>query len=185
MLSARQTIHVAAAPRDVLGHVCDLRVYSLLDRKIVRVYEASAVGTDGNGSMVIRASMRGVRSPRLRLSLRLERWNSVTFTSCGPWLTNRLMWMQGRFTAEPFGGGSFVTHTYRFRFKGPWGPLIERYFSGWLQRDVDDELRRLKAHFDRQAAGLPPLDEPDRTGGEQQPGSRAGAWKDFVGGAEG
>ena len=72
---------------------------------------------------------------------------------------------------------------WRFRFKGPLGPVIERYLRGWLDRDVHDELQRIKAHFDRRAAGLPSLQpaprRPARTKNRQ---TRAGAWRDFIGG---
>ena len=86
--------------------------------------------------------------------------------------------------AQPSHGGSWVTHSYRFRFKGPLGPLFERYLRDWLDQDVRDELQRIKTHFDRRAAGLPPLDvpprrRPARTENQQ---TRAGAWKDFIGG---
>ena len=52
------------------------------------------------------------------------------------------------FVAEPVEGGSLVTHSYRFRFKQPVGPLIERYARNWLQQDLDDELARIKEHFE-------------------------------------
>ena len=85
--------------------------------------------------------------------------------------------------AQPSHGGSWVTHSYRFRFKGPLGPLFERYPRDWLEQDVHDELQRIKSYFDRRAAGLPPLQlphrQPARTENRQ---TRAGAWRDFIGG---
>ena len=149
MLSAEGSVRVDAAPRDVLELVCDLRAYMALDRKIVRVYENPPMDADGNGIVVFRASLRGIRSPKQRQSVRLDRWRSVVFESAGPWLADRLVWMQGRCVVEPVDGGSLVTHGYRFRFKGPLGPLIERYARNWLQQDVADELQRIKEHFAR------------------------------------
>ena len=149
MLSAEGSVRVDAAPRDVLEFVCDLRAYMTLDRKIVKVYENPPLDTDGNGFVVFRGSLRGLRSPKQRQSVKLDRWTSVTFESSGPWLADRFVWMRGGFVVEPVDGGSLVTHSYRFRFKGPFGPLIERYGRDWLPQDVDDELGRIKAHFDR------------------------------------
>ena len=127
MLAAEGSVQVAATPREVLEFVCDLRAYMALDGKIVNVYENPPIDSDGNGFAVIRGSVRGIRSPKQRLAVRLDRWWSVTFESAGPWLTDRLMWFRGGLVARPSHGGSWVTHSYRFRFKGPLGPLFERY----------------------------------------------------------
>ena len=90
--------------------------------------------------------------------------------------------MRGGLTAQPFSGGSLVTHSYHFRFKGPFGPLIERYGRDWLKQDVHGELQRIKTYFDRRAAGLPPLQlphrRPDRTE-EQRTRAKVRAWKDY------
>ena len=90
--------------------------------------------------------------------------------------------MRGGLTAQPFSGGSLVTHSYLFRFKGPFGPLIERYGRDWLKQDLHDELQRIKTYFDRRAAGLPPLQlphqRPARTE-EQRTRSRVKAWKNY------
>ena len=178
MLSAQQSVQVAAAPREVLELVCDLRAYMVFDTKIVRVYENPPIDADGNGFVVFRGSIRGIPSPRQRQSVKLDRWWSVTFESAGPWWADRLVWMRGGLTAQPFGGGSLVTHSYRFRFKGPFGPLIERYARDWLDRDLHDELQRVRNHFDRRAAGLPPLDVPPRRSARTAE-HRTRAWKDF------
>ena len=183
MLSAEGSVQVAATPREVLELACDLRVYMAFDGKIVNVYENPPIDSDGNGFVVIRGSLRGIRSPRQRLAVRLDRWWSVTFESAGPWLADRLLWFRGGFVAQPSHGGSFVTHSYRFRFKGPLGPVIERYARNWLEQDVHDELRRIKTHFDRRAAGLPPLQPPHRRATPIEDGqTRAGTWRDFIGG---
>ncbi len=182
MLSLAGSVHVDASPREVLEFVCDLRAYMLLDHKIVNVYECSPPDAAGDGHIVMRGSMRGIRSPKQRMSLKLDRWRSVVFESDGPWLTDRVFWMRGEVDADQYGGGSFVRHSYRFRFKGPFGPLIERYLRAWLQRDLGDELQRIKTHFDRRAAGLPPLEvaprRPDPSE-EQRTRARIGRWKDY------
>ena len=182
MLSAQGSVQVAAAPREVLELVCDLRAYMVFDTKIVKVYENPPIDSDGNGFVVFRGSIRGIRSPKQRQSVKLDRWWSVTFESAGPWLTDRLVWMRGGLTAQPFSGGSLVTHTYSFWFKGPFGPLIERYARDWLKQDVHDELQRMKTHFDRRAAGLPPLQLPHRRPArteEQRSRAKVRAWKDY------
>ena len=182
MLSAEHSVQVAATPREVLELVCDLRAYMVFDSKIVRVYENPPIDADGNGFVVFRGSMRGIRSPKQRQSVQLDRWLSVTFQSAGPWLTDRLVWMRGGLTAQPFSGGSLVTHSYHFRFKGPFGPLIERYGRDWLKQDLHDELQRIKTYFDRRAAGLSPLQlphqRPTRTE-EQRTRSKVKAWKNY------
>ena len=175
-------MQVAATPREVLEFVCDLRAYMTLDGKIVNVYENPSIDSDGNGFAVIQGSVRGIRSPKQRLDVKLDRWWSVSFESAGPWLTDRLMWFRGGFVAQPSHGGSWVTHSYRFRFKWPMGPLIERYLRDWLQQDVEDELQRIKAYFDRRAAGLPPLQPAPRRPAateEQRTRARVKAWKDY------
>ena len=182
MLSVKGSVHVAATPREVLELVCDLRAYMVFDTKMANVYECSPPDAEGNGHAVIRGLMRGIRSPKQRLAVRLDRWTSVTFTSAGPWLTDRLMWFQGAMAAEPFGGGSFITHNYRFQVKGPLGPLFDRYAHSWLDRDLHNELQRIKAHFDRRAAGLPPRQLPHRRPArteEQRTRDKVRNWKDY------
>ena len=182
VLSLEGSVHLDASPREVLEFVCDVRAYMLLDHKIVNVYECSRPDADGNGHVVMRGSMRGVRSPKQRMSIKLDRWRSVVFESDGPWSTDRVFWMRGRVDADQFGGGSFVRHSYRFRFKGPLGPLIERYLRDWLKRDLDGELQRIKTHFDRRAAGLPPLGVAPRRPApteEQKMRDKVRNWKDY------
>ena len=182
MLSAAGSMQVNAAPREVLELVCDLRAYMVFDTKIVNVLENPPIDSDGNGFVVFRGSLRGLRGPKQRQSVKLDRWWSVTFTSDGPWLTDRLIWMRGQFVAQPFSGGSLVTHSYRFKFKGPVGPLIERYARDWLKQDLHDELQRIRTHFDRRAAGLPPLQLPHRRPGrteEQKSRDKVRNWKDY------
>ena len=183
MLSVEGSVQVNAAPRAVLELVCDLRAYMVFDTKIVRVFENPPIDSDGNGFVVFRGSLRGIRGPKQRQSVKLDRWWSVTFTSDGPWLTDRLMWMRGRFVAQPFSGGSLVTHSYSFRFKGPVGPLMEHYSRNWLDQDLRDELQRIKTYFDRQADGLPPLQlphpKPGRTEAQRRQ-AKTKAWKDFT-----
>lgn len=183
MLSAQRSVQVAATPQEVLEFVCDLRSYMLLDGKIVKTYGGSPPDADGNGHAVIRGSLRGIPSPKQRLSIRLDRWSSVTFESAGPWLADRFMWFRGVFTAQPSSGGSFVTHSYRFRFKRPVGPLIDRYARDWLEQDLGEEIRRLKAYFDRRAAGLSPLQEPSRRPDptdRQRSQAKVKAWRDYL-----
>ena len=181
MLAAEASAQVSATPREVLELACDLRAYMALDGKIVNVYENPPIDSEGNGFVVIRGSVRGIRSPKQRQTVKLDRWWSVTFESAGPWLADRLVWFRGGFVAQPSGGGSWVTHSYRFRFKGPLGPVIERYLRHWLEQDVHDEVQRIKTYFDRRAAGLPPLQlphpRPGRTA-EQRTRAKTKAWKD-------
>ena len=147
MLSAEGSVQVQATPREVLEFACDMRAYMALDGKIVKVYENPPLDADGRGFVVLRGSLRGIRSPKQRQSVELDRWRSITFESAGPWLADRMVWMRGGFVVEPVDGGSLVTHSYRFRFKGPFGLLIERYGRHWLQQDLEDELGRIKEHF--------------------------------------
>ena len=123
MLSAEGSVRVDAAPRDVLELVCDLRAYMTLDRKIVRVYESPPIDSDGNGFVVFRGSIRSIRSPKQRQSVKLDRWWSVTFESAGPWLTDRLVWMRRGLTAQPFSGGVARHAQLSLPVQGPFRPV--------------------------------------------------------------
>ena len=127
-----------------------LRAYRQIDRKIKKIYDNPPISDDGMGTVTFRASMRGLPGPRQRQGVVLERWNSLTFTSDGPWLADRLLDMTGSFSAEPLEGGqSQVTHEYTFRFKGPLTKVLEWYSRSWLQRDVKVELERLREYFSK------------------------------------
>lgn len=148
MIKATSTATVEASPQEVLELVLNLEAYRLVDQKIRKIYDNPPISDSGQGTVVFRASIRGLPGPRQREKVVLDRWHSLTFTSDGPWLADRMLDITGSFRTEPLDDGrSQVTHEYELRFKGPLRWVLEWYSRAWLERDLESELERLRQHF--------------------------------------
>ena len=162
MIEAASSVRLQTSPQELFELVLDLRAYSQIDRKIRKIYANPPVAADGSGVVEYRGAMRGLPGPRQRNAVALQRWTSLTFTSDGGWLADRVMSARGSFSVLESGDGwCEVEHRYVFAFKGPLGPLMDRFCGSWLARDLSDELERLRLHF----AGTPKCDGSGRRQG--------------------
>ncbi|MEZ5169087.1 MAG: hypothetical protein R2695_22315 [Acidimicrobiales bacterium] len=84
----------------------------------------------------------------------LEPDHRVTFTGAARQPARMIFDFVGTVECHALESGTSLTHTYEFRFKGPFR-LIERMLNGWLQRQIEDEVDQIANRF-RQAQGPSP-----------------------------
>lgn len=131
---------ISASAQDVLDFVMDVDRYRQADHKIRRVRRVERRGDDVVVSMWTRAGGLPVPATQ-RLRLTPERRIDVTNE---PSWQDHLVDFHGEFICEPGPPGVNVTHRYTFSFKGI-GRLFEPLVRSWLQRDIVDEVRRLRS----------------------------------------
>ncbi len=141
-LRAEATTTVMATPQSVLEFVLDLNRYKEVDPKIVRVLSVTGPDSDGRGSVRLLARMRGLPPAPDRQDFVLKRWERLTFTGAARQPARLIFHFTGIVECTPGEGGTQVTHRYEFRFRGPFRP-IERLLAGWLQRQIEQEVRDL------------------------------------------
>lgn len=145
-MTAEATALVDASPQQILEFVLDLDRYREVDAKIVRVSSVEGPDEAGHGSAKLWGRL-GVLPPAPdRQDFVLERWSRITFTGA-PRQPARLVFdFTGVVACELDGSSTSVTHSYDFRFKGPFR-LAERFMSGWLQRQIEEEVAGLADHL--------------------------------------
>lgn len=145
MFEATGTAVIAAGPDEILDWVADLERYALADTKIRRVGPPEQTGdvtrrTHGG-------QLRGIPNPTMGSTLTLDPGQGLEVVG-----HNALLDFEGTFSCRPAEDGTEVTHTERYRFRGPLR-VLEPFFRGWLARDIREEMARLKTLIE---AGEPP-----------------------------
>lgn len=141
-LRAEATVTVAATPQSVLEFVLDVGRYKQVDPKIMRVFSVTGPDSDGRGSVRLLGRMRGLPPAPDKQDFVLERWERLTFTGAPRQPARLIFHFTGIVECIPGNGGTQVTHRYEFRFHGPFRP-VERLLAGWLQRQIEQEVRDL------------------------------------------
>jgi hypothetical protein len=142
------TTTVRASPQQVLSFVLDLARYREADHKIARVRwqerradEVLAALWTRAGPLPVPVTQRLVLSP----------WERIDVTN-EPSVMDRLVGFHGEFVCRGDSPWTEVTHRYRFELHGPArlaAPLLRRV----LQRDIEQEVARLRAILERDANG--------------------------------
>jgi hypothetical protein len=135
------TTTVAVPARDVIEFVLDLQRYRQADHKIGRVGD---IDRDGDhGSVTFSGRLRGLPGPSGTYPFTVTD-KTLTFGSpiAGP--ARWFLTFEGTFDCNEGPDGTRVTHREVFNFKRPWSWLAEPLLRGWLQRDIADEMARLK-----------------------------------------
>lgn len=152
MIEVAATAGVERSSREVLEFVLDLEAYRSVDTKIGRIVRPAEIDGAGVGEARYWGRLRGMPPAPDTNTIRLERWTSVTFTGA-PWQPARLaLDFRGRFRCVDTDDGCVVTHDYRLAFRRPLRWIYEPLLAGWLQDEVDDEVRRLAEVLARPAS---------------------------------
>ena len=145
-LTAVATVTTAARPQSILEFVLDLDRYREVDRKIMRVGKITGPDAEGRGSVGMWARMGWLPPAPDRQVFVLDRWERITFTGAARQPARLVFDFVGVVECTPVGDETRVVHRYEFRFRGPYR-LVERPLAGWLQRQIEDEVRLLAARF--------------------------------------
>ena len=92
------------------------------------------------------ARMRWLPPAPDRQDFVLERWSRLTFTGAARQPARVLFDFVGTIECSRGDTGTRLTHSYTFRFKGPFR-WVERVLGGWLQRQIDEEVEAIAARF--------------------------------------
>jgi hypothetical protein len=76
--------------------------------------------------------------------VRLRRWSELTFTGAPRRPARLVLAFSGRFTCREVGDGCELTHSYELAFRRPWRWIYEPLLDGWLQREVEGEVDRVR-----------------------------------------
>lgn len=141
LVEAEATVN--RSPEEILEWVADLERYRQADTKITRVVHQ---GTD---RVRYRGRLRGIPTPVDENVVTLDPGRSLTFTGApGRW-TRRLLDFEGSFACQPAADGTRVLHRESFGFKpAPVRMIAEAWLGRWLQREIDEEMQRLKIQIE-------------------------------------
>lgn len=138
MLRTEATVTVDRPAGAVLDWIGDLERYRRADRKITKVVLQEP------GRVRYRGRLRGLPTPVDEQTVHRDGDRSLTFRGARRW-TRQLLDFEGGFRCSPSGAGTTVVHYEEFGFKpAPVRWLAEAWLRRWLQRDVEDEVQRLK-----------------------------------------
>lgn len=140
MLDVEATVVIDRPPAQIIEWISDLERYRSADTKITKVLHQDP------GRVRYRGRLRGLPTPSDENLVEVVPDRSITFRGApGRW-TRRLLDFEGGFELEPEpGGGTRVRHHESLGFKpGPVRLVAEAYLRRWMERDIADEVVRLK-----------------------------------------
>ena len=140
MLTVEATVVVERPPEAILEWISDLERYRRADTKIAKVLHQDP------DRVRYRGRVRGLPTPSVENTVHREPGRSLTFRGAPDHWTRHVLDFEGSFHCEPAGtGATTVVHRESFGFKpAPVRWLLEAWLGRWLQRDIDDEVQRLK-----------------------------------------
>lgn len=143
MLVVEAEVTVDRSPEEILEWVADLERYRRADTKITRVIH------QGPDRVRYRGHLRGIPTPADENVVTLVPGRSLTFTGAPDRWTRRLLDFEGSFTCQPIAHGTRVVHRESFGFKpAPVRTIAEAWLGRWLQREIADEMERLKIQIE-------------------------------------
>ncbi|GAA1967919.1 SRPBCC family protein [Amycolatopsis minnesotensis] len=151
MAEASATETIACTPDELLEFVLDPERYAEVDRKIG---EIEWVRREENSTRFrFRGRVPGLPGPMPKIESRMTRTPGERVDVVLPRVrANLLVNLVSEFSASwvcvPADGGTTVTRTVRFAFKGPAKWLVEPALDRALPADIVDELRQAKAYLE-------------------------------------
>lgn len=142
MIQGVGTATIARSAKDVLEFVLDLERYSEADHKFHRIHYVKRHNDHGEAKYSGR--LRGIPTPTEVQEWTLEPYTRLQFKSQPSLWPGMIARFEGSFDCEETDGGTVVRHREAFEFKPPFSWLAIPFLRSWLQRDVEDEIVRLK-----------------------------------------
>ena len=143
MIAVQGTVVVDCSPDAVIDFVTDLERYKQADTKITRVLASNIHGDAGE--VRYSGQLHGIPSPPIVNVVAIDRPHRVDYRSKpGTW-QQAMLHFHGSFVLEPSEQGTRVTHREEFVFPRPLGWIVDPLLRGWLAKEMDAEVARLKA----------------------------------------
>jgi hypothetical protein len=141
---AEATRVIPVSCQEVLELVLDLERYRQADTKIGRVSRPIELDEHDEGTTRYWGRLRGTPPAPDVNFVRLRRWSELTFTGAPRQPGRLFMDFTGRFTCRELDDGCELTHSYEMTFRRPWRWIYEPLLDGWLQRELEDEVDRVR-----------------------------------------
>jgi steroid delta-isomerase-like uncharacterized protein len=142
MVSGEASTTIARPAKDILEFVLDLEKYREADRKFHRIHYVERDNNHGRAKYSGR--LRGIPTPSEVQEWTLEPYTRLEFRSRPSLWPGMIARFEGSFQCEEMKGGTIVRHREAFQFRPPFSWLAVPILKSWLQRDVEDEVVRLK-----------------------------------------
>lgn len=136
------TITIARPPKDILEFVLDLDKYRQADHKFHRIHYVQR--TNNHGLAKYSGRLRGIPTPTDIQEWMLDPYRRLEFKSVPSMWPGIIARFAGVFECEETDGGTVTRHVESFHFNPPFSWLAIPFLRSWLQRDVEDEVARLK-----------------------------------------
>jgi len=133
---------IKRSAKDVLEFVLDLEKYRGADHKFHRIHYVERFNDHGRAKYSGR--LRGVPTPTEVQEWTLEPYRRLEFRSVPSIWPGMIARFEGTFECEEVEEGTRVRHREAFVFRPPFSWVAVPFLRTWLQRDVEDEVVRLK-----------------------------------------
>lgn len=142
LVQGEGTTTIARPGKDILEFVLDLDRYREADHKFHRIHYVKRHNDRGEAKYSGR--LRGIPTPSEVQEWTLEPYTRLQFRSRPSLWPGMIARFEGSFECEEADGRTIVRHREAFEFKPPFSWLAVPFLKSWLQRDVEDEVVRLK-----------------------------------------
>ena len=142
LVQGEGTTTIARPAKDILEFVLDLDRYSEADHKFHRIHYVKRHNNHGEAKYSGR--LRGIPTPSEVQEWTLEPYTRLQFRSRPSLWPGMIARFEGSFECEEADVETIVRHREAFEFKPPFSWLAVPFLRSWLQRDVEDEVVRLK-----------------------------------------
>lgn len=141
-IEGQATTTIERSSAEILEFVLDLERYRQADHKFHRIQYVKRHNNHGEAKYSGR--LRGIPTPTEVQEWSLEPYTRLDFRSRPSMWPGMIARFRGSFECEEMDGHTVVHHREAFEFRAPFSWLAVPFLSSWLQRDVEDEVIRLK-----------------------------------------
>ena len=144
MIAGEGTQLIRRPAKDIFEFVLDLERYKKADLKIGTVHSVKWQGD--HGEIHYDGRFRGFPTPPVRQIITVQRFRRIDVRSKPGTVAHFVSAFHGLFTFEEIGDGlTRVFHREELRFRPPLKWVVEPVLRTWLERDIPQEVLRLKA----------------------------------------
>ncbi|MCU1497524.1 MAG: Polyketide cyclase / dehydrase and lipid transport [Acidimicrobiales bacterium] len=146
-IHASEAVELGTSPREALELVLDLHAYRQLDPKIKKVRAVPVLDDEGHGTAKVTGGLWYFPPAPDTHLVRLQPWHTLTFEGAPRVFARAIFSFTGRFEAAEVDGGTRLGHSYDITFRQPLAALFGSAVQDWLERDLRDEMARIRAHL--------------------------------------
>ena len=142
MIIGEATTTIRRPAKEILEFVLDLDRYREADHKFHRIHYVER--HNNHGVAKYSGRLRGIPTPSEVQEWRLEPWHRLEFRSRPSLWPGMIARFEGFFECDETTEGTSVRHREAFDFHPPFSWIAVPFLRSWLQKDIEDEVVRLK-----------------------------------------